>query len=144
MPARVLLAVVLATGACRTSDIGQPCPALLGDTDPASSDGGRTETQEVVGYDPTFPCESLTCVATAGRSGYCSKGCRDDASCPRAFECRVIQPVGAFAGQEYCAWKPCQATSDCGPKSEYCCRSAVGADPLATKYCDFSHGDDCE
>ena len=132
-------------GGCSSSDVGQACPELLGTTDPATVGDGRTETAEVVAYDPLFPCDSLICVASAGRSGYCSRACREDSSCPTGFECRVIQPVGTFANQMFCAWKPCDMTADCGSKKDFCCRPVIGSDPVQPKkYCDFARGDTCE
>jgi hypothetical protein len=137
---------LVALGACATSDIGDDCPQLLGATNPVTvSPDGRSETAEVVGYDPLFPCDSLTCVASQGKSGYCSKGCRDSSVCPSAFDCRVITPVGDFAGQEFCAWKSCTRTADCGSTTTYCCRPVPGSDPVSPlKLCDFAHGDHCE
>jgi hypothetical protein len=131
--------------ACSGSDVGQPCPELLGTTDPATIGDGRTETAEVVAYDPLFRCDSLICVASAGRSGYCSRACRTNGACPGGFECRVIQPVGSFANEMFCAWKQCDKTADCGSKKEFCCRPVIGSDPVQPKkYCDFARGDTCE
>ena len=130
---------------CAKSDVGQACPELLGTTDPATVTDGLSETEEVVAYDPLFPCDSLICVASVGRTGYCSRACNDNSSCPSGFECRVIQPVGTFANQMFCAWKPCDKTADCGSKKDFCCRPVIGSDPVQPKkYCDFARGDTCE
>ncbi len=137
----------LSLAACDKTDIGQPCPELLGDTEPAtpSTDLAQTETIEVVAYDPSFPCNELICVATAGRSGYCSKLCREDAACPEGFACREVQPIGSFAGKKYCVWKSCRSTSDCGDKEDFCCREVFGSDPTpGVKYCDFATNGHCE
>ena len=131
--------------ACGSNDIGKPCPQLLNGATPATSGDGQTETAEVVAYDPSFPCDELTCIATAGRPGYCSKLCRENSACPQGFECREIQPVGAFAGDKYCAWKKCQQASDCGNKSDFCCQKVLNSDPLADlSYCAFPSGGHCE
>jgi hypothetical protein len=138
-------AVAVAIGSCASNDIGKPCPQLLGDTQPATVGDDQTATAEVVAYDPSFPCDELICIATSGRSGYCSKLCRDNAVCPQGFECREIQPVGEFAGQKYCAWKPCQNVGDCGSKSDFCCQAVVGSSSVTDRsYCAFKSGGHCE
>lgn len=144
-PALLLLAWAAVLFACDNNDIGKDCPELLADADPTEPEGGRTVTEEVVGHDAGFPCRELICIATAGRSGYCSKRCREDAGCPDGFECREIQPVGLFAGEKYCAWKPCEKRSDCGNVEDFCCIAVPAADPLGDrKYCDFAVDGKCE
>jgi hypothetical protein len=143
-PLVVLLGLGAAVSGCDTSDVGQPCPQLGSEATTTAGGPGSAETQEVVAYDPSFPCSDLVCIATAGRSGYCSKVCREDAGCPDGFECRVIQPLGAFAGERFCAWKTCESPADCGKKNKFCCRLIPGADPLQHKYCDFSSNGSCE
>ena len=86
----------------------------------------------------------MICVATAGRAGYCSTECREDAGCPAGFACREIQPIGEFAGQKFCAWKQCSAVADCGNKKDFCCRQMPGGEVLNLSYCDFSSNGPCE
>lgn len=141
-PAVPLLFCAATIVGCSAHDIGKECPQLLGDADPADPGEGRTETAEVIAYDVTFPCEEMICIATAGRAGYCSKHCREDAGCPDGFECREIQPVGEFAGRKYCAWKPCESRGDCG--DDFCCVGVAGSDPVTDrKYCDFAEDGKC-
>ena len=131
----------LGTSACERDDIGKPCPELLEGTDPGSSSGTRVETQEVVEQRVSFPCDELICVATDGRPGYCSKRCREDAGCPVGFECRTIQTIGPFAGEKFCAWKPCSTRTDCGPKEDFCCVLAPSPEAgQELKLCDFKEG----
>lgn len=139
--ATVLISVL---GACETHDIGQPCPQLLRGQDAASSTGNRAETQEVVEQNVAFPCEELICVATAGRPGYCSRKCREDAGCPDGFGCRVVQPVGPFAGQRFCAWKRCDSTKVCGNLKDFCCSPVPNSAPEEDiKYCNFKSDGSC-
>jgi hypothetical protein len=140
--ALAMLSVMSAVG-CEKSDVGKPCPQLLGGADPSQSgEENQVVTEEVVEQNVGFPCDELICVATAGRSGYCSKKCREDAGCPDGFECREIQPTGDFAGQKFCVWKRCESRDDCGNKDDFCCVKVPGADPVnATRYCDFSDED---
>ena len=127
--------------ACESNDIGKPCPQLLGDADPGSAAGRRVETQEVVQQDVTFPCDELICIATDGRSGYCSKRCREDAGCPTGFECRTVQSIGPFASDKFCAWKKCQSVSNCGSKDQFCCVTAPSPEAgQELKLCDFKEG----
>ncbi|MBN1962106.1 MAG: hypothetical protein JW841_14285 [Deltaproteobacteria bacterium] len=136
---------LLFISSCEKDDIGKPCPQLLGDTEATSDDESQTKTAEIVSYDPSFPCDELICIATSGRSGYCSKRCRDNSVCPDGFECREVQPVGEFAGQKYCAWKPCNTASDCGSKSDFCCQPVLGSGTAADmSYCAFKTGGQCE
>ena len=78
-------------------------------------------TQEVVEQNVEFPCDDLICVATDGRSGYCSKKCREDAGCPAGFECRQVQVIGEFANDKFCTWKHCDRPKDCGLKDDFRC-----------------------
>ena len=133
--------VVLAAAACERNDIGEACPKLLAGADPGSAAGTRVETQEVVQQDVTFPCDELICIATDGRSGYCSKRCREDVGCPNGFECRTVQSIGPFAGEKFCAWKHCNTRSDCGSKDEFCCVPAPSPEAgQELKLCDFKDG----
>ncbi|MEM6531893.1 MAG: hypothetical protein AAF654_04685 [Myxococcota bacterium] len=128
--------------ACTNSDIGQSCPELL-ESSGATIDDGRAVTDEVVGQDPRFPCDDLICIATGGVAGYCSKKCRADVTCPSAFECRTVQPIGEFASDQFCAWKTCSNDDDCGDTDEYCCRSVPNSGPLdEVKLCGF-RDEDC-
>ena len=115
--------------ACDDTDIGQACPELA-DTGGAMSGEGRSETEEIVAVDPRFPCDDLICIATNGVAGYCSRKCRSDVSCPSAFECRTVQPIGEFANDQFCAWKQCASDGDCGDPKTYCCREDNGSDPV--------------
>ena len=133
-----VIALTSTLGACDKHDIGQPCEALLQEQ-PSASEENRTETQEVVGQSTSFPCEELICIATDGKTGYCSKKCRNDSGCPGGFECRVIQTIGEFAGEQFCAWKPCAIRADCGTVEEFCCSTVEGVDPVnELKLCEFS------
>jgi hypothetical protein len=146
--ARLVFAAIaaLAGAACESRDVGNPCPELLGDTDAAAGTGTRVESQEVVEQNVQFPCDELICIATDGRPGYCSKKCRENAGCPAGFECRVIQTIGpstgvSFAGELFCAWKPCHSPSDCGSKSDFCCVPAPSPEAGAqVKLCAFKEG----
>lgn len=142
-PASLLL---LALVACDSTDIGRPCPELLGDTPPGTTtQDGETVTQEVVAQNARFPCDDLVCIASQGISGYCTKKCRADGSCPPGFDCRVIQALGEdFGGERFCAWKPCRERSDCGKADDFCCAAVAHADPLqAVKLCQYSDEGTC-
>lgn len=137
----LFFAIALVTSSCDDSDIGRECPGL--DTESSSGDG-RAETEEIVAIDAQFPCNSLICVATDGVDGYCSKKCRDDVSCPDAFECRKVQELGQFQNDKFCAWKRCEKSADCGDKDTYCCRAVPAADPSGSaKLCGLRDSDDC-
>lgn len=130
---------------CKRSDIGTDCPALLGGADPGAQGDTRSVTLEVVAQDLSFPCEEMICIATAGRPGYCSKKCREDAGCPQGFVCREIQPIGIFAGEKFCAWRPCATALECGKKGEFCCKEALGAEVAERlMFCDFATDGKCE
>ncbi len=147
MGPRVIVALCwsLAVAGCVENDIGKACPELLGEDAGAQADGTRSITQEVVAQDLSFPCDEMICIATAGRPGYCSVKCRDDAGCPSGFVCREIQPIGEFAGEKFCAWKPCTAASGCGKEGDFCCREVVGSDAGQNlSFCAFSNDGKCE
>lgn len=134
----VVTTLLVASFGCESHDIGKPCPDLLGDEAAGNSGETRLETQEVVAQNASFPCDELICIATDGRPGYCSKRCREDAGCPSGFECRVIQEIGEFAGQGFCAWKVCEKRTDCGKKQDFCCVPApqsVAGEPYSL--CEF-------
>ncbi len=136
------LAAPLLVFGCDDTDIGQDCPELEAVEGP-SGGGGQTVTQEVVAVDPRFPCDDLICIATNGIAGYCSKKCRSDVSCPPAFECRTVQPIGEFANDQFCAWKACSSDDDCGDADTYCCREDNGSDPVnEVRLCGF-RDEDC-
>lgn len=138
----LLLALALVALGCEDTDIGQDCPELEADAPPSGGDG-RTETQEIVAVDPRFPCDDLICIATSGVEGYCSSKCRSDVSCPSAFECRTVQPIGEFANDQFCAWKVCSNDDDCGDPDTYCCRPDNGSDPVnEVRLCGF-RDEDC-
>ncbi len=137
-----LLATLLGTG-CEKHDIGKPCPELELAGDATNTGEGSVETQEVVEQNVAFPCDELICIATAGRPGYCSKKCRENAGCPDGFECREIQPVGPFAGEKFCAWKPCKRPASCGDAEDFCCVTVQNSDPIEDlKFCAFR--DSCD
>ncbi len=130
--------LLAALAACDSNDIGQACPQLNEAGDAEVTAGTRVETPEVVEQSVTFPCDEFICIASQGRAGYCSKRCREDAGCPDGFSCRVIQTLGDFAGQKFCAWKRCDSRSDCGAKEDFCCvpaPSPVAGEEL--KLCEF-------
>jgi len=133
--------LVLAASGCASNDIGQPCPDLL--TDAGTGGASYTETAEVVAQDVSFPCDEFICIASEGTDGYCSKKCRTDAGCPSGFTCRIIQSVGPFATQKFCAWKRCTNRSDCGSnKSSFCCYPPIDANE-ELKLCAFSDDPVC-
>jgi hypothetical protein len=141
---RVAMLAGLALAACQTSDVGKSCPQLLADTQPTDSYGSRAETQEVVEQNVTFPCDDFVCVATAGRSGYCTQKCREDVGCPDGFVCRTVQAVGPFANDKFCVWKHCDKRSDCGNMKSFCCTPVPGASPTEEiKLCDFANDGKC-
>ncbi|MEZ4272645.1 MAG: hypothetical protein R3C68_14810 [Myxococcota bacterium] len=127
----------MSTGACDSHDLGQPCPQLLQGVDASDNEGMRSETQEVVGQDLTYPCEELLCVASGGKTGYCSKKCRGDSGCPTGFECKAIHSTGEMAGQTFCVWKTCESAADCGSSKKFCCNQVS---EVAPKLCEFSNG----
>jgi hypothetical protein len=139
----LILAVLALVAGCEKHDVGKPCPQLLAGEDPSTpGEDNQTITHEVIEQNLGFPCEELICVATAGREGYCTKKCRQDAGCPDGFECREVQPVGDFAGEKFCVWKVCESRGDCGNKEDFCCVPVTGADPtVEVTYCDFANED---
>ena len=140
----VLGLVAVTQSACEKHDIGEPCPQLLGDESAGTGTDNREETQEVVAQDLSFPCEELVCIATAGRPGYCSKKCLENAGCPDGFNCREVQPLGPFAGEKFCAWASCNKASDCGSTSEFCCIEGVNSDErVSGRYCAYKRGGSC-
>ncbi|MBI3180382.1 MAG: hypothetical protein HYZ27_12015 [Deltaproteobacteria bacterium] len=127
--------------ACEQHDIGKPCPQLLGDAEPALEGTTRLETEEVVAQDTNFPCEDLICIATDGRSGYCSRKCRSAAGCPDGFTCRTVQEIGPFAQDMFCAWAHCTSAGDCGSRDDFCCVVAPSPSEVDdVKLCDFKDG----
>jgi hypothetical protein len=143
----MLLCALLASWGCNHHDIGQPCPSLLDGASPTqdTSDPTTASTQEVVAEDPAYyTCESLNCIATKVRSGYCTAECLDNAGCPDGFECRTVQNLGPFAGVTFCAWKACTARSDCGRASDFCCTQVAGTTSSQEfRQCAFSNHGKC-
>lgn len=142
------LAPLLASlSGCNSSDIGSDCPQLLGDSQAVSTsdDPTITVTQNVVGIGLAYEnCASLICIAAQGKSGYCSDKCLDDSACPAGFSCQIVQDVGSFAGQKFCAWKRCQSRSDCGAEKDFCCTQVAGTTDSETfKLCAFSTDGKC-
>lgn len=122
------VAALCATLGCGGSDIGRPCPQLLGNTAANPLDDNVLETPEIIEQSPSFPCHDLICVASAGRSPYCTASCEADKNCPRAFTCREVQTVGPFEGQKFCVWKNCESAADCGKGK--CCAPFPDANPV--------------
>jgi hypothetical protein len=121
-----------ASSSCNTGATSPTCVAL--------ETPGRVSTRESVGQSTAYPCESLICVASGGKPGYCSQKCRNDAGCPQGFECRVIMTSGTFANEKFCAWKSCDTRGDCGNVDELCCSSVPGADPVQDiKMCEHAN-----
>lgn len=111
---------------------------------PAPASGERIATREAVGQSTGYPCESLICIASQGKPGYCSQKCRNDAGCPAGFECKEIMSEGEFAGEKFCAWKSCNARGDCGTVEEFCCSVVPGVDPEhEVKLCEHSDEGKC-
>jgi len=134
--------------ACQGNDLGHACPQLLTDkttgvvTPPFSGSGAEITTQEAVGQDASYSCASLICVATQGRSGYCTQKCLDDAGCPGGFTCRVVQSVGYFANVSFCVWKECDKKSDCG--NMQCCTVVPFDHPVKElSLCELSDNGKC-
>jgi hypothetical protein len=135
------------TAACKC-ETGYDCASgncTAGECGPAvQTDGARTATREAVGQSTAYPCESLICVASQGRPGYCSQKCRNDAGCPDGFECREIMNEGEFAGEKFCAWRACNAPADCGNVEELCCSPVPNADPEQdVKLCELANEGTC-
>lgn len=119
----VVVGALLVT-ACSESDIGSDCPSVAVPTPNGASTEGdvvRTQGSEIVEYDAQFPCESTVCIATLGKTPYCSKECSTDAQCPDAFECRQVMELGPFAERKYCAWRECVSDSSCGDRDDTVC-----------------------
>ena len=103
-----------------------------------------TATGTVVAQDPSFPCEQLLCVAAGGNSGYCSKKCFDDSSCPGGFTCSEVEPRGLYAGQKFCVFKTCSTAQDCGSTAHFCCQQTAGStDHQEIRLCAFKSGKSC-
>lgn len=83
---------------------------------------------EVVEIDATFPCDHLVCVSANGSPAYCSKECRSDTGCPRAFECRPVSLAGGFADRTFCVWRTCRVAFECGDLDLYVCARREGED----------------
>jgi len=129
--------------ACSSHDLGRPCPELTTSGTIGQIDGNRALTQEIVEQNLSFPCESLICVATTGKTGYCSKKCTHDGSCPDGFECRTIQEVGPFKNDMFCAWKSCAKNKECGD-SKMRCSKTDNADPQGQlKLCGYKEDSQC-
>ncbi|MEL6340519.1 MAG: hypothetical protein AAFP04_14430 [Myxococcota bacterium] len=130
--AACLWGLMLAAAACSDTDVGTECP--IDDLNAATEDTPGSNP-EVVEVNTLFPCESLTCVSTDGRSGYCSRECRSDANCPSAFTCAQVVSIGPFSDREYCVWRRCQVDFECGDVETYACRDEPGS---TLGRCDFS------
>ncbi|MEO1171576.1 MAG: hypothetical protein AAFX94_05930 [Myxococcota bacterium] len=128
-----LALLVLTASACSEDDIGTECP--IDDLD-ASEEETPTSNPEVVEVNTQFPCESLTCVSTDGRTGYCSRECRTDANCPSAFTCEQVSPIGPFSDRTYCVWRSCRVDFECGDVNRYSCRFEDDGGTEVT--CDFN------
>ncbi len=104
-------------GACSGGDIGQECTGF-DVPNPGTGEGGagsgQSQGSEIVEVNVEFPCESLTCVATVGRGGYCSRECGSDSNCPKGFTCASVTLVGQFKDQTFCRWAECESNDDCG------------------------------
>jgi hypothetical protein len=121
------LGLLSAVACSDETDVGQRCPMEV-PAATAPSDGASAIYPTVIEVNAQFPCDSLTCAATAGRSAYCTEACRSDRSCPAAFECRVVVEIdlalaeeSAFARREYCVWRGCHVQLECGDVSRYDC-----------------------
>ncbi len=118
---RLLFCGALVLSACREqSDVGEACPMELPTADDTASESS-VAYPATVEINTEFPCDSLVCVAMSGRPAYCTSECRADASCPDAFECRVVNETGPFAGRKYCVWRRCRVQLECGDVSKYDC-----------------------
>ena len=124
----LFVVVVAAVTACADkSDVGNACP-MSGASEEASGSAAAVNYPTVVEVNALFPCASLTCVATMGRSPYCTAECRDDSMCPDAFECRVVvskdsdlENSAGFSGRQYCVWRGCSMRLECGDPARYDC-----------------------
>lgn len=138
--------MLMAGPGCHHVDYGQPCPQLLNGNSPITSTGDPTvsNTQEVVGENPGYPCQQLICVASGGTAGYCSGKCLDDSACPTGFDCRQVQSGGPYATTKFCAWKECTTARDCGSIHDFCCNSITGANPNQSYHlCSFKTQGKC-
>lgn len=122
--------------ACQiTDDVGEPCD--LGAFDGQEIAPGYREYSEIVEVSSAFPCDTLVCVTTEAHAAYCSKECRSDAGCPSAFECRSVTDAGPFAQQQFCVWRTCFVTPQCGDASRYRC---VPQEGTSESYCALRDG----
>jgi hypothetical protein len=122
MHSRVTIIFVLVSGACNAqSDVGQSCPVEAPAAD--SNSAASVSYPSIIEVNTGFSCDSLTCVSTAGREGYCTQECLSDQSCPSAFECRVVMQGGPMAGRRFCVWRSCWVQLQCGDVSTYDCIS---------------------
>ena len=130
----IALALILGLTAlaCTDDDIGADCE--LDDLN-ASTEETPTSDPAVVEINTQFPCESLTCVSTDGRSGYCSRECRSDTNCPSAFSCEQVTDLGLFSDRTFCVWRSCRVDFECGDVNRYECRIDEGE---TEGVCDFN------
>ncbi len=121
MRALAITVVLFGADGCRqASDVGLACPMEVPPPEPNPTTGS-VSYPAVVEVNTAFPCDSLVCVALAGVPPYCSQICREDAGCPEAFECRVVNAAGPFADRRYCVWRRCRSQLECGDVTTYDC-----------------------
>lgn len=119
-----LVVTGLFVAGCESDDIGDACPQMVVPIPSGATEEGdvlRAQASEIVEYSVEFPCEHSVCIATLGKTPYCSKECSKDTHCPTAFECRSVMDMGPFSNREYCAWRQCVDAEDCGNPFEYSC-----------------------
>ena len=123
IPIIILASLATSIMGCSTNDIGKDCPQLSQNQPPSTptQDPTTSNTQNTVEQNVKFPCDNLICVATDGRTGYCSQKCLDNSGCPDGFTCSIVQTLGPFANISLCVWKTCTHTQDCGSSDDFCC-----------------------
>jgi hypothetical protein len=123
-----VLPFLLAFAACGEENLGKSCPMddLGADIHDPSQQNAYPEVVEI---DARFVnCDHLVCVSTSGSPAYCSKECRTDAGCPKAFECRAVSLAGNFADRQFCVWRACRVAFECGDLDRYTCERPDGED----------------
>ncbi len=131
-----ILILIVLTAACEANDLGTACPMEVPEIAENAS-ANSVDFPSVVEVNTRFPCDSLTCVSTRGRDGYCSRECIGDSNCPAAFECLRVTELPPFEERSYCVWRACRVALECGDPETYDCIPGNYGPDAAPGLCGF-------